>query len=175
MSEDQNSDSAPESIMLPVTSDETSGTEKKIRSSAGVSVTESGTTFSFAQKIEQQVTLTAEQMDMFSKAVGFVVKDEVRKAQEPLQERISKLEALVSISDITPLAESGAKLVDQDAVWIATHQQELQKYAGLYVAIADGRIIGSGTSPAEARKVAKQSSPEANPVITRVSKSDFGL
>jgi hypothetical protein len=46
---------------------------------------------------------------------------------------------------------------------------DLRPYAGLWIAVVDGRIAGVGRSARTARLAAKRSRPKDDPIVLRVS------
>lgn len=58
--------------------------------------------------------------------------------------------------------------------WISTHQEELEPYAGKWVAILRDVIVGVGNTAQEALDNARQKSSET-PFLIKVPRKDEGL
>jgi len=62
----------------------------------------------------------------------------------------------------------------QELHWISTHQEELEPYAGKWVAILGDVIVGVGNTAQEALDNARQKSVET-PFLIKVPRKDEGL
>lgn len=62
----------------------------------------------------------------------------------------------------------------QELHWISTHQEELEPYAGKWVAILEDVIVGVGNTAQEALDNARQKSAET-PFLIKVPRKDEGL
>jgi hypothetical protein len=65
-------------------------------------------------------------------------------------------------------------LETQELDWVSTHQDELEPYAGKWVAILGEVIIGVGNTAQEALESARQKSAQT-PFLIKVPRKDEGL
>ncbi len=63
---------------------------------------------------------------------------------------------------------------NQELHWVSTHQEELELYAGKWVAILGNVIVGVGNTAQEALDNARQRSKET-PFLIKVPRKDEGL
>ncbi len=54
--------------------------------------------------------------------------------------------------------------------WIVKHSQEMEKFAGKWVAVQDGKIVANGSSYMDVWKTVKTNSIEKMPLVTYVLK-----
>ena len=58
--------------------------------------------------------------------------------------------------------------------WASAHQEELEPYAGKWVAILDEAVVGVGTTAQEALEIAQRKSTKT-PFLIKVPRKDEGL
>ena len=61
-------------------------------------------------------------------------------------------------------------MIEQDFAWLTEHSPDLvRKYAGKWVAVADGRVVGEGDTATEAAEHAREEIPKGDFVLERVN------
>lgn len=126
----------------------------------GSTLTTSGDLINIRREIDAKIT---ERLDEINKSIPDIITHVLNNQFEDLLDSYFK-----GVSQIPTMR-------DPDLEWIASHPEELNKFQGKYIAIADGKIVGSGESLSEARSRAKKNAPNKEPMIMGVSDSDFGL
>lgn len=62
---------------------------------------------------------------------------------------------------------------DLELEWLAAHPDEVEKYAGKYIAISKEGILGVGDTAGEALKDARKKFPDAKPAVMLVPSGDL--
>ena len=62
----------------------------------------------------------------------------------------------------------------QELEWVSAHSEELERYAGKWVALVGETIVGVGETASEALKEAQRKSPKT-PLLLKVPRRDEGV
>jgi hypothetical protein len=95
--------------------------------------------------------------------------------KEFAQENPEIIKRVIYDSLIAPDEKVQAAEMNPNLKWVASNPVELNNYNGKYVAIKDGKVIGSGNTSIEAKKEARKKEPEGKITFMLVSNNDFGL
>lgn len=95
--------------------------------------------------------------------------------KEFAQENPEIIKQVIYDSLIAPDKNVQTAEMNPNLKWAVSNSTELNYYRGKYVAIKDGRVIGSGNTSIEAKKEARKKKPDGKITLMLVSETDFGL
>ncbi len=90
-------------------------------------------------------------------------------------ETFASLYSPISTGDIQNRVPVGSSSDLSDLEWFASEESALQRFRGKYVAIRERKVIGWGSTPIEAYRMAKHANPNAEPAITFIPETENTL
>lgn len=103
-----------------------------------------------------------------------IINEKIEEISKTITENIIENVAIADKAKAEKIPASEA-LRKTNLDWIVSNPPELEQYKGKYVAIENGKVVGSGTTSVEAVEEARKDIPNRKVLLKLVSDTDIGL